>query len=176
MSSELFLPQASVRFGNHPLPSLFSIEGPTTGVSILAPGGTTSGLTIWNPAASGMVINIHRILATPITSASVVSPIGLEYASELPTGGTTLTPVALPLGNSNPPKTKAASGATITAMTYFCTLLGVSGTAGAMQSPIERDLTGLLFLEPGMAINLVSLTSQVSDKFAVNVICSEWLL
>jgi hypothetical protein len=176
MSSELFLPKASVRFGNHPLPSLLSIEGGTAGVSILAPGGTTSGLVIWNPAASGVVTAIHRVLAVPLTSASVVSPIGLEYATELPSGGTALAPVALPLGNSNSPKTKAASGATITAMVYFMTLLGVQGTSGAMQSSIERDLTGLLFLEPGMAINLVSLISQVSDKFAVNVICSEWAL
>jgi hypothetical protein len=131
---------------------------------------------IWNPAASGVVTAIHRVLATPVTSATVISPIGFEYALELPTGGTTLTPVALPLGNSNTPKTKCASGATITAMTYFMTLLGVQNTTGGMQSPIERDLTGLLFLEPGMAVNLVSINSQSADKFCVNVICSEWLL
>src|ERR1700691_1646217 len=51
----------------------------TTGVEILAPGGTTSGFVFGNPATSGVLQEVHKLRVVPFGATVVVAALGLEF-------------------------------------------------------------------------------------------------
>jgi hypothetical protein len=149
-----------------------------TGVAPLAPGGTTAGFMFYNPSGSGILMDIHRIVAAPVAAATtVVAALGLEYGTPPSAVGTAATIVAMPLGASRgAPLGKAAFGSTIVAMAYLMTLgLTAESTAGIIEGQLVFDFDGTLVLAPNTAVNIVSTITQGTAKWLQDVIWSERL-
>lgn len=148
-----------------------------TGVSPLAPAGTTSGFMFYNPLGTNVLMEIHKIRAVPLTATDVVGGLALEYGVPPTAVGTAATIVSMPLqGSRGGPLCKASFGSTIAAMAWLQALTFVQTTGGLMASDGSFDFDGSLVLFPGSAVNIVSTTTQGTNKWLQDVTWSEWLM
>lgn len=149
----------------------------TTGVAILAPGGTTSGFMFYNPVGSGVNMEILELIIEPLTATDVVGNIGLEFGAP-PTTVTNADSVRSGLigGNNLTAQCKASHGSTIVAMTFLKWLpIFVQTTAGVLQGSFcLYNPWGTLVLAPGGAINIVSSTTQSANLWSQTVVWAEW--
>ncbi len=147
------------------------------GASLLAPGGTTAGFVLYNPAGSGVILEVERFMvAGASTETCVISGLALEGSVQVPSG--TLTGAAItgmPLGAARgSAQAKVYKAATIVAMTFIG---GLGMTVGATTSPataLSWDFDGAITVAPGMAINFCSAITQSSDIMICDVLWSEW--
>lgn len=154
-----------------------------TGVSIIAPGGTTGGAVLYNSDASKF-IEVHFIRVTTASVATaVIAGLGIEASKQVPSGTLTGTVhTQMPLGatvgvaaSATVSVGKMYGACTITAMTYIGGL-GMSVIATTSAGSIAQvDLDGSLILGPGMSMNLVSSITQATNKLIVDYVWSEWL-
>lgn len=148
-----------------------------TGRTILAPGGTTSGFMFYNPAGSGVVMEILEIWTLPLTATDVVGVLGLEYGAPPTTVTNAVTPIGTLIGGNNATALcKASYGSTIVAMTFLQWLpVFIQTTAGVTQASLQPYFpSGSLLIAPGGAINIVSNNSQSTNLFAQGVKWAEW--
>ncbi len=167
---------ASASRGNYFVAAPLAPAG--TGLVILAPGGTTSGLVIGNPVGSGVYLELKRLRVVPAGTAStvVISALGLEYGAN-PVSTTYQTAVtSMPVGSGNTPKAKIWNAVTIVANTYLMTLpLFFSATTNATNTIYPSILfDGTVVVPPGISINLVSKTTQGAITFLVDWEWAEW--
>jgi hypothetical protein len=157
--------------------NLYTVSGAgTTGVEILAPGGTTSGFCFGNLASSGVNMEVHSLRVVPIGVTVVVAALGLEYGV-VPVSTTYQTGiVASPIGNGATPVCKVWDAVTITAMAWYRALpLFYDATTIINPNGLnEFFFDGALVISPGYAVNLVSTITQGTIKFLVDVTWSEW--
>lgn len=154
-----------------------------TGVSIIAPGGTTGGAVLYN-SDNTKYLEVHFIRVTTASVATaVIAGFGLEASKQTPTGTLTGTVhTQMPLGAtigvaaaSSLSVGKMYGACTITAMTYLGGL-GMSVIATTSAGSIAQvDLDGSLIVGPGVSINLVSSITQSTNKLIVDYVWSEWL-
>lgn len=147
-----------------------------TGVSIIAPGQTTAGAVLYNPAGSGVNVELERIVITTASAATVVvAGLGLEGSVQVPSSVTAATTNTFPLGAGvGTAKALAYKTATIVAMTYIMGL-GLSFAATTSVNPVSVwDSDGGFTMAPGFAINLVSSITQATAKLIVDFFWSEW--
>src|SRR5579863_6487960 len=144
--------------------NLFTGSGiTTTGVAILAAGGTTSGLVLGNPAGSGVNLEVHRVRVAMLTATGVVGVLGLEYGANpvSTTYQTTITQMPIAASANTVNKARMWDAVTIVANTWLMALpqsilaTTVVGNAGAF----EFNTDGLLVIPPGIAVNLVATAS-----------------
>lgn len=155
--------------------NLFRGSGGVAGVSVLAAGGTTSGLCFGNSSSSGVVMDVHRIRVVPLTATAVVGVIGLEYGVA-PVSTTYVTGVVgSPIGGAAVPLCHLWSAVTIIAMAWLQALpYFIPATTNINQPGVEYVLNGGLLIAPGDAINVVATASQSTNKYIVEVDWSEW--
>lgn len=156
--------------------NLYRGSSGVAGASVLAPGGTTSGLCFGNASASGVVMDVHRIRVVPLTATAVVSVLGLEYGVA-PVSTTYVTGVVgSPIGGTAVPLCHLWSGVTIIAMAWLQALpYFVPATTNINQPGIEYVFNGGMLIAPGNAVNVVSsATTQGGNKYFVEVDWSEW--
>ena len=149
----------------------------TTGRTILAAGGTTSGFMFYNPAGSGVNMEIVELMVLPLTATDVVGVIGVEIGAPPTTVGTAATATSNLGGSSaQTPLCKASYGSTIAAMTFLFWLpIFVQTTAGVLMGSngLYRP-EGRLILGPNGAANIVSSTTQSTNLWAQSVTWVEW--
>jgi len=148
-----------------------------TGRTILAAGGTTSGFMFYNPASSGVNMEIIEIVCLPLTATDVVGVIGLESGAPPTTVANAATPVSnFSGGTAVTNKCLASYGSTIVAMTFLKWLpIFVQTTAGVLQgSSGIYNPWGSLVIAPGGAINIVSSSSQSTNLWAQSVTWAEY--
>jgi hypothetical protein len=158
--------------------NLFRISGAgTTGVQILAAGGTTSGFCFGSLAASGVNMCVHRLRVVPLTATAVVGVIGLEYGV-CPVSTSYVTGVvASPVGNGAVPLCKAWDAVTIVSNTWLQGLpYFIPATTNINQPGYEADLKDGLLIGPGYAVNVCATISQSTNKYLVEIDWSEWLV
>jgi hypothetical protein len=154
------------------------------GSAPLAPGGTTGGFILYNPATSGVLVEVHQFrVSTGSTATEVISGLQLEGSVQAPSGTLTGCTVSqMPLGTSvgaltatSPAKAKVYGVATITAMTYLGNLaMSITATtAGPSVGLIDFD--GTLVLSPGMCINVCSSITNTGKIILMDWLWSEWL-
>jgi hypothetical protein len=150
----------------------------SSGRTILAAGGTTSGFMFYNPAGSTVRMEIIEILVSPITATNLVGGIGLEYGAPPSTVANAATPRCLRIGGSPAgPVCLASYGSTIVAMTFLQWLPVMQMTtstlvAGGSQFLYRPD--GMLVIEAGGAINICGNASQSANLWMQHVIWAEW--
>lgn len=148
----------------------------TTGIEILAPGGTTSGFCFGNPAGSGVYMEVHALRAVPIGATVVVAALGLEFGAT-PVSTTYQVVNGMPIGASGVPLCKVWDAVTIVANTWLRALpLFYPATTDVDNVGYEWLFDGGLVIAPGYAVNLVSSTTQGTIKFLTDVEWSEWLI
>ena len=142
----------------------------TTGHSVLAPGGTTSGFCFGNLTGSGVYMEIHKLRVVPVTqNTGVPAALGLEYGV-CPVSTTYQTSVAMPLGTGAAPVCKVWNAVTIVANAWLRSLPAfITGGYGW-----EFIFDGDLVIQAGDAVNLVATSSQGTNKFLVDIEWSEW--
>ena len=158
--------------------NLFRISGAgTTGVAILAAGGTTSGFCFGSLAGSGINMCIHRLRVIPLTATAVVGVIGLEYGV-CPVSTTYVTGVvASPVGNGAQPACKAWDAVTIVANAWLMGLpYFIPATTNINQPGVEYNFNEGLVIGPGYAVNVCATASQSTNKSLVEIDWSEWLV
>lgn len=164
--------------------NLFWGTSGTAGASLLAPGGTTAGFVLYNPAGSGVLVEVEQFrVVGASTETVVVAGLALEGSVQVPSGtltGATVSQMPLGAGNvgavtaSSAAQARVYKAATIAAMTYIGGL-GLTFTATTSPMPVGLvDFDGTLVLNPGMAINVVSTISQVAAITACDWLWSEW--
>ena len=157
---------------------MFSASANTiTGRTILAAGGTTSGFMFYNPAGSGVNMEVVELMVLPLTATDVVGVLGVEVGAPPTTVGTAATPVANLVGASAQTALgKASYGSTIAAMTFLFWLpLAVNTTGGVMYASMGLYRPeGRLILGPNGAANIISSTSQSTNLWAQSVTWIEW--
>lgn len=169
--------------------NLFWGTSGTAGSKFIAPGQTTGSFMLYNPVASGVLVEVEQFrIAGASTETDVVAGLALEGSVQVPSGTLTgCTVSSMPLGGLTGPgnvgvvtassaaKARVYGVATIVAMTY----LGNLGmTIQATTSPVANgivDFDGTLILAPGFCINVVSTITQSSDIIVADWIWSEWL-
>lgn len=151
--------------------------GGTSGTALDPPGGTAGQAVLYNPAGSGVYMEVEKIRLTGAsTETVVVSGIGVEGSVQKPSSVTAAAISAFPLGSSAATggnRCTVYSAATIVAMTYIG---GLGLTFTATTSPpgvCEVDLDGTMVLSPGMALNIVSTIDQATAIVGLDVIWSE---
>jgi hypothetical protein len=153
----------------------------TTGAAILAFGGTTSGPVFGNPVGTNVMMEIKRLRIMPATALVVDSVnFGLEFGV-VPVSTTYQTAYTGLVGATASNKCKVWNAVTIVAMTYLRTL-GVTnysttfgpGTGWQATGTTEWTFDGNLVIEPGFAVNVATTTTQVANKFFVDVEWAEW--
>lgn len=156
----------------------------TSGASLIAPGQTTGSFILFNPANSGVLVEVEKFsIVGASTETAVIAGLALEGSVQTPTGTLTGATVSqMPLGSGNVGSTTAASAAkarvyekaTITAMTFLGGL-GLTITATTSPMPVGIvDFDGSLVLYPGMCINVVSTITQSTDIAVCDWFWSEW--
>lgn len=155
--------------------NLFRGGSGTAGASVLAAGGTTSGLCFGNVSSSGVLMDVHRIRVVPLTATAVVGVIGLEYGVA-PVSTTYVTGiVGSPIGGAAVPVCHLWSGVTIIAMAWLQALpYFIPATTNINQPGIEYVFNGGMLIAPGDAVNVVATASQSTNKYIVEVDWSEW--
>ncbi len=157
--------------------NLFWGTSGVAGASLLAPGGTTGGFILYNPASSGINVEVEKFrVCGASTETTVVAGLAVEGSLQAPTGTLTGATIAgMPLGgNARTNLAKVYKAATITAMTF---LGGLGLTIIATTSPPLTsfiDFDGCLVLAPGYAINFCSTITQSSAIMVCDVLWSEW--
>jgi hypothetical protein len=159
--------------------NMFRISGAgTTGVAILAAGGTTSGFCFGSLAGSGINMCVHRLRVIPLTATAVVGVIGLEYGV-CPVSTTYVTGVVgSPIGNGAVPACKAWDAVTIVANAWLMGLpYFIPATTNINQPGVEYDFKDGLLIGPGYAVNVCTTpTTQGANKSLVEIDWSEWLV
>lgn len=151
-----------------------------TGFEILAPGGTTSGFVLGNPAGSGVNLELHRMRVIPAGTAAtvVIAGLGLEYGA-CPVSTvyqTTITQMPIAASANTANKARMWDAVTIVANTWLCNLpqfFSSTTNAVAVNYP-DIEFDGDMVIPPGIAINLVSVTTQGSILFLIDYVWSEW--
>jgi hypothetical protein len=163
---------------------VFSV-GNTAFAALTAPGTAVTGLTLFNPANSGvnaLVLDIEAAF-TPVTLATVaVTPVlsGVAQAYT-PTGLTTLTPASALVGNSATPQCKTYSAATVAATgnilriigNVLLTVLTTSGGANASAVYIKDDVAGAIIVPPGNLVYLGGLGTVADATVAASMTWAE---
>ena len=158
----------------------------TAGAKILAPGGTTAGFVLYNPAGSGKLISVEQFrMAGGSTETSVIAGLALEGSVQAPSG--TLTGASIsgfPLGavglgvagNTGIGAGRVYLAATIVAMTFLGSLGQTITATTSPPSTVFVNFDGALVLQPGMAVNVVSTITEGGTDFQVcDWVWSEWL-
>lgn len=157
------------------------------GAAPLAPGGTTAGFVLLNPATSQKYLEVEQLrIAGGSTETVVVAGFALEGSVQTPTGTLTgATTSSLPLGTGGligaTQATSTANGkvylaATIVAMTFLGNLgLTIQATTSP-PTPAIVDFNGSLILAPGMCINLVTTITNTGKVIVCDWIWSEHYL
>ena len=154
----------------------------TTGLTIINPGQTTSGLMLGNPSGSNVNLEVIEILVAPLTATNVVGGVGLEYGAPYTAVGTAVTPVRTRINapGVNPAAAgKSSYGSTIAAMTFlqWLPLMQMNSStlvAGGSQFLYRPD--GQLVIAPGGAINIVANTTFSTNVSMQHIIWAEWPL
>lgn len=157
--------------------NLFLGTSGVAGAKLLAPGGTTAGFILYNPASSGVLLEVEQFkISGASTEALVVAGLGIEGSSQIPSGtltGATIT--GLPLGGARgASQAKVYLAATVVAMVFIG---GIGLSVGVVTGPAVNgivDFDGTLVLAPGFALNFVSTITQGSDIAVCDVVWSEW--
>jgi hypothetical protein len=161
----------------------------TAGATLIAPGQTTGSFILYNPVASGVLIEVEQFrISGASTETSVVAGLLLEGSVQVPSGTLTgATVSSLPLGGligpgnigvvtaSSAAKGRVYKAATIAAATFIG---GLGVTIQATTSPVPLgtvDFDGSLVLAPGMMINVVSAITQSPQIAVCDWVWSEWL-
>ena len=156
--------------------SFSAMANGVTGRTILAAAGTTSGFMFYNPAGTGVNMEITSILTLPLTATDVVGALALEYGAPPTTVTNAVTPVSTMVGGtSQTALCKASYGSTIVAMTALMWLpVFIQTTAGVLQGSSGLFLpNGSLIIAPGGAVNIISTTSQSTNLWAQGVTWTE---
>lgn len=166
----------NARFGNYFVANWTG----TTGVEILAAGGTTSGAVLGNRIGSGLLVDVKRIRVVPFAATVVVGAIGLEYGAlpvAAPAAATVVAVTSMPVGGGGGPAAGVCWNATtIVANTYLRNLpLSFMATTDVDIAGYEFTFDGNLVIAPGTSINLMATTTtQGSIKFLVDMEWSEF--
>lgn len=167
-----------IRFAGASRGAVFSANAnDATGRTILAPGGTTSGFMFYNPAGSGINMEILEIMTLPLTATDVVGVLGIEYGAPPTTVANAATVRSHWIGGAGAAALgKASYGSTIVAMTFLRWLpTFVQTVAGVLQGSLgSYDPQGSIVIAPGGAINIVSSTTQSTNLWAQSVTWAEW--
>lgn len=156
------------------------------GAKLLAPGGTTAGFVLYNPATSNKLIEVVQFrVAGASTETDVIAGLALEGSVQAPSGtltGSTISSFPLGLGGLGVGgsvgigSARVYSAATIVAATFLGSL-GLTLTATTSPMPVGFvDFNGSLVLYPGMMINACSTITQSTDLLVCDWLWSEWLL
>lgn len=127
------------------------------GVTIPVNTATAATFTLFNPAASGVNVELVTLdIGWPAAATTVVATILGSISTQVPTSVTAggFTGPAL-VGGSSTPQAKLYTAATITAITTHLPLLQITSTADAMVAS-HYEFDGRVILAPG---NLITLTS-----------------
>lgn len=147
--------------------------------------GLVSTFSIWNPAGSGVVVELARyILAIAGTTTAVIGNIGLVEqlnvgsAIAVPGTLTAVAPAPALRGGSAASAVRFYSALTHVGTPTFLATLGLSfGTTGATPGPVTaiHDFDGTLLLMPGTIISTVSNAAQ-TQAMSQTLIHAEWPL
>lgn len=153
--------------------------------ALTAPGTAVTGLTLFNPANSGVnaVLLDLEVAFTPVTLATVAVTAVLSGVAQAttPTGLTTLTAAPALVGTGASPQTKTYSAATISAAGTIMRVLGnwqgtvltTSGGANANANLMKDDIGGAIIVPPGNLVYLGGLGTVADATVAASATWAE---
>lgn len=155
--------------------ALFHGSTAPAGVTIPVSSTTAPTFTLWNPAASGVNVEVLEMIIAMANATMVVTPLLLGLITAAPTSVTpiTATIMAGKVGAASP-AAALYSAATIVAATNFFLLSGFSATSGALQA-FGLDLRGGLILPPGTGVHLCG-TAALTQAAACRASWAEWAI
>jgi hypothetical protein len=152
----------------------------SAGSLLLAPAGTTGGLTLYNPVGSGVNLELIEVSVVPTTATGVVAGISLEYGAPPTSGGTAVTAANMLIAGTNSfvAQGLVKTGATIVAMTLLMNLpVFIQTTANILQgSALTYRFDGAVVIGPGGAVNVVATVTQSTNVVGVGYIWAEHLI
>lgn len=163
---------------------LFTV-GNTAFAALSAPGTAVTGLTLFNPANSGVNAILVDIEAafTPVTLATVAVTAVLSGVAQAstPTGLTVLTAAPALVGSSLTPQCKTYSAATVSAAgnimrviaNWQATVLTTSGGANASANLMKDDIGGAIIVPPGNLVYLGGLGTVADATVAASLTWAE---
>ena len=155
------------------------------GVIPVNASGLVSTFSLWNPAGSGVVVELYKyLLGLSGTTTAVIGNIGLVEqlnvgsAIAVPGTLTAVAPAPAMRGGSAASAVRFYSALTHVGTPSFLMTLGLSfGTTGATPGPAAavHDFDGSVLLMPGTIISTVSNAAQ-TQAMAQTLIHAEWPL
>jgi hypothetical protein len=166
--------------------NMFIATSLTAGVALLVAHATNGNPTLWNPAGSGVMLEIIGMDLAVIDGAN--APLALYWFETNPAGSniaatgspiltfTHTAPINAFRGHPNTSKAKWAGGgvATFATAPTFLMPAGISlntMAAASTNAPfaLKRDYEGGFLVGPGVAVTLGTQVGTTTSKFAYNI-------
>ena len=140
---------------------------------------TAATATLYNPASSNRLVEVHKVVLTQILAADIINGLVLGVSTVAPSATTAVTPNRMPIGGQSFTNLAVACSAATVAAPSLLTGLGISSLVTTGLATITSQVTdfdGCLVMAPGSLIVVgTSTTVEGGANFLVDFVWSEWL-